>query len=377
MQASKIDIEGYTRDAKNACKFDQRLRFLSSEEKLAIDELGSVSQFEIAMEQGDTQFVILEEGKLDSLVVGCHILFPCGRIQDDIWTTNTFDKYNFAVFQVTFVSRYVILLQKHSYLHEYDQSRGDSLFPPDKEELQVVLDFTPKTILKPIFLPNLDKKYIKSDPLMAIVGFNFYYDFLFDEPLTVEVAKELLNLNVLVSSLLLSAAVSIPLSIEYEELFEADDRFLNGEYKGYYSRGELEEESVSETLAWCFLWCVVCLGSSIFTSMLLYQVYLQASFDDNVKSLFFWKYLKWSFLVIHILTILGIILFFFALKFVLMVKFPCRFCIGEKEDECSRVSTRYPWMTEHILTTIFFGGVAILFGFLLPSVAMRKYAKNN
>jgi hypothetical protein len=181
----------------------------------------------------------------------------------------------------------------------------------------------------------------KSRPLWRIIVedipfVNLIYDLIFDTNPHPDGLKDALNLIGLIDALILGFALSMLTSIDYQELLDADNRFMdpsvNNDPLGYHEYYESKEfgttGSVSAIFAFNIYMAILFMFVSLIIVLLIYLDYVNKSFDartkDDQSTLYtsWWKYAKYCLLLCFLACVFGLWYAASAVKWIIFVKYP-------------------------------------------------------
>lgn len=200
------------------------------------------------------------------------------------------------------------------------------------------------------------------------VFLNFFSDFIGD-PIQEDNMEKILNVYALIASLMLGASVALPMSVEYDEMEDAQLRYVaKGSFEG-------EDYNLPGDLSFNALLAIMSFGAALLIAVFVYHGLAQATFND-VDGKFstklyktWWNYIRFSLLAAMVMIVIGILTFFFALQKLYMIKFPNPGCTS---NSCWELGPDTPWQSSEYMAWIFLFGMGIGFGVVVPSIGLRQ-----
>ena len=168
-------------------------------------------------------------------------------------------------------------------------------------------------------IKNFTPDNIKDSTAYQIPVVNIFFDLLFDDsPPSNEQLKDMLNTFGLLAALLLTVAMSIPASFDYDELDDALERFEVAPYAAYLNGTALIQElQVSSAVG------VFGLGATIIAVVVMLIITAIPQWASQSKArIKYWHWARWTVLWIILNLILGAFGTFQAFNRMVMLKFP-------------------------------------------------------
>lgn len=200
------------------------------------------------------------------------------------------------------------------------------------------------------------------------IFFNYFSDFVGD-PIDEDNIEKLLNVYALVSSLMLGASVALPMSVEYDEMESAQSRYEEAgspEGDGYQIGGEMSFFALQSIMSF---------GATLLIAVFVYHGLAQTEFKDiegkhseELRNTW-WNWIRVSLFAAMIMTVSGILTFFFAMQKVYMIKFKNDGCSG---NSCFELGPKTPWQSSEYMAWLYLLGIGIGFGVIIPSIALRQ-----
>ena len=150
---------------------------------------------------------------------------------------------------------------------------------------------------------------------------NIVYDIIFDETPSHAKLTEMLNNVGLLSALFLTIAMAIPMSVSFDEIQAARQRYSTYPYNGF-----MTEDRVLRELATFTSGSTYCLGTGVWlTVIILFTTSAGVESEEDtaahIRDLW-WSYTRWIVLVILGSSLLGTIFTFFAFNRMIYIKYP-------------------------------------------------------
>tara|TARA_A100001015_G_scaffold321520_1_gene452708 strand:+ start:1248 stop:2333 length:1086 start_codon:yes stop_codon:yes gene_type:complete len=199
------------------------------------------------------------------------------------------------------------------------------------------------------------------------IFFNYFSDFVGD-PIDEDNIEKLLNVYALVSSLMLGASVALPMSVEYDEMESAQSRYEEAgspEGDGYLLGGDMSFYALQSIMSF---------GATLLIAVFVYHGLAQTEFKDiegkhseELRNAW-WNWIRVSLFAAMVMTISGILTFFFAMQKIYMIKFKNDGCSG---NSCFELGPKTPWQSSEYMAWLYLLGIGIGFGVFVPSIALR------
>jgi hypothetical protein len=200
----------------------------------------------------------------------------------------------------------------------------------------------PETLSQKIYATIFDTEENPSRSAWLIIcedipGINLVFDMVFDEDPKPDGLKDILNLIGLVDALILGFTLSLLTCIGYDEVVDADNRFLDPAakntptgYAEYYDSNEwgVDRSPPSSSYSFYCYTSILLLFASLISVLLIYLDYANKDFDaktkTHAKELFgdWWKYGKLAVFLCFLECVFGIFYAAGSLIFLLVIKYP-------------------------------------------------------
>ena len=162
---------------------------------------------------------------------------------------------------------------------------------------------------------------------------NLVYEVLFDEAPTFGALDKTLNLFGLVDALLLTIVMAIPMSFDYEELVELNERYTAGGYNKFFRGignywGHQPEDFdgmkgyYSNRLNFATANAINFLSVSFISVLILYVVMSNSNLCDDQSTKQWWKYVRWLVLGQLTCTLIGFSQAYSSIYIMVECKFP-------------------------------------------------------
>jgi hypothetical protein len=221
-----------------------------------------------------------------------------------------------------------------------------------------------------------------------IPGINLVFDMVFDQDPKPDGLKDILNLIGLIDALILGFTLSLLTCIDYDEVVDADNRFLDPAakdtppgYAEYYDSNKWGDRSTpSASFSFYCYTSILLLFTSLISVLLIYLDFANKDFDANTKThakeLFgdWWSYGKVTVFLCFLECVFGIFYATGSISYLLVIKYPDYYV--ENHGIPNFLSVNFPY-GGYFLLTIPISLLMLLCAILLGLGTRRRYRRGR